>query len=211
MKTAGQILNQTRLELKIDLKQVAKDTKIRSQYLAFIESDAYTQLPNSTVAKGFIRNYSEYLHLNPDHVLAVFRRDFIEDVRGQIIPRGLSTPVSSRFVWTPRLTLITGVLLVITLFISYLFYQYRMLSGPPNLVIDQPSNNIVTTEDIVTVSGNTDPEATLSINNEKIVLNGGGKFTFRWKLPQKGEQIITIVAISKAGRTTSQSRTVIYK
>jgi len=211
MKTAGQILNSARLEQKIELEQVAKDTKIRVEYLAFIESDAYSQLPNSTVAKGFIRNFAEFLHLHPDHILAVFRRDFLEDVRGQIVPRGLAAPVSSRFVWTPRLTLFTLILVVLIFFFTYLIYQYRMLSGPPSLLISEPQNGIVTTEEIITISGKTDPEATVSINDEKIVLFGGGKFSFRWKLSQKGEQTITIMAISKAGRTRSVSRTVIYR
>lgn len=211
MKTAGQILNASRLEQKLDLKKIAKDTKIRVEFLAFIESDTYSHLPNSTVTKGFIRNYAEYLNLNPDHVLAVFRRDFLEDIRGQIVPRGLATPVSNRFVWTPRLTLFTAITIVLIFFLSYLIYQYRLLSGPPNLLIIEPQNGIVTTEDIITISGKTDPEATVSINNEKIVLSGGGKFDFRWKLDQKGEQTVTIIAISKAGRTKSETRTIIYK
>ena len=119
MISTGQILNSARVKANIDLPTVAKDTKIRSEFLAFIESDAYHELPNSTVAKGFIRNYAEYLNLNPDHVLAVFRRDFIENFKGQIVPRGLADPVSSRFVWTPRLTLITGTVAVLVFFFFY--------------------------------------------------------------------------------------------
>ncbi len=211
MISTGQILNSARVKANIDLPTVAKDTKIRSEFLAFIESDAYHELPNSTVAKGFIRNYAEYLDLNPDHILAVFRRDFIENYRGQIVPRGLADPVSSRFVWTPRFTLITGTVAVLVFFFFYLFYQYRLLSGPPSLTITEPQQGIVTTENILTIIGKTDPEATVSIQGEKIPTQGGGNFSFRWELPGKGEQSVTIIAVSKSGKTTSESRTIIYK
>lgn len=211
MKTAGRLLSDARLAQKIELKDVAKATKIKSEYLALIESDAYSQLPNSTVARGFIRNYSEFLHLKPDHVLAIFRRDFIEDLRGQIIPRGFATPVSSRFIWTPKKTLFTGIFLIFIFFFFYLFYQYRLLSGPPTLVVSEPVDNTVSTESIITISGYTNPEATLSINNTKVTLSGGGKFSFRWELPQKGEQTVTLMATSKSGKVTSVSRTVIYR
>jgi len=211
MKSTGRILNETRVLQKIELGAVAQATKIRPEYLAFIEADAYSHLPNSTVAKGFIKNYSEFLHLNPDHMLAIFRRDFIEDNRGQIVPRGIADPVSTRFVWTPKLTLFLIVAVIVIIFFFYLYYQYRMLSGPPFLAVDQPQDRTVTTENIITITGRTNPEATLSINNEKVPLSGGGKFSFRWQLPQKGEQQITIVAISKANKTNSLTRTIIYR
>lgn len=210
MKTAGQILKDARLAQKLDLKDIAKTTKINLEYLSFIEADTYQYLPNSAVARGFIRNYSEYLHLKPEHILAVFRRDFIEDLSGQIIPRGFTTPVSPRFVWTPKITLLVGITTVIISFFVYLFYQYRLLSGPPTLIIAEPANQTVTTENIITISGQTNPEASLSINNTRVTLSGGGKFSFRWELPQKGEHTITLVATSKSGKITSVSRTVTY-
>lgn len=211
MKTTGKILYETRLNKKIELSDVSKATRIKLDYLTAIESDNYSELPNSTVAKGFIRNYSEFLSLNPDHVLAVFRRDFVENPQGQIVPRGLAVPVTSRFVWTPRLTLISVTAFILTSFIVYLIYQYRLLSGPPSLIIAQPIEGMVTTENIITISGKTDPEATISINNNKITTTGGGRFDFRWELSDKGEQQITLVAVSKSGKITSQTRTVIVR
>ena len=109
MKTTGQILHESRLAQKLDLEDIARITKIRSQALRIIEADDYSHLPDSTVAKGFIRNYAKFLNLNPEHVLAVFRRDFIENKLGQIVPRGLADPVDRVSFWTPRTTILAAV------------------------------------------------------------------------------------------------------
>src|SRR3989344_8659187 len=133
MKTVGQILQATRNAQKLDLKDVSRITRIRDRFLEAVEADDYTQLPSGAVARGFIRNYSEFLRLKPESILAVFRRDFVENEAGQIVPRGLAQPVSEVSLWTPRTTIIAIITFVFTLFGAYLIYQYRVLTGPPPL------------------------------------------------------------------------------
>jgi len=210
MKTVGQILQAARNGQKIDLKDVARITKIRSNFLAAIEADDYAQLPSGTVAKGFIRNYSEFLGIKPDSVQAVFRRDFAENDQGQIVPRGLSQPVSEVSVWTPRTTLIAGITLVFTVFVGYLFFQYLNLTGPPSLKISQPLDRIEITDQTVEVSGATDPEATISVNGQLVALEKGGRFSFRLPIIG-GENKISVTATSKYGKTSVITRTVIKK
>ena len=210
MKTVGQILQAARNGQKIDLKDVARITKIRSNFLAAIEADDYAQLPSGTVAKGFIRNYSEFLGLHPESVQAVFRRDFAENDQGQIVPRGLSQPVSEVSVWTPRTTLIAGITLVFTVFVGYFFFQYLNLTGPPSLKIFQPSDKTEITDQTVEVSGATDPEATISVNGQLVALEKGGRFSFRLPITD-GENKISVTATSKYGKTSIITRTVIRK
>ena len=210
MKTVGQILQAARNGQKIDLKDVARITKIRSNFLAAIEADDYAQLPSGTVAKGFIRNYSEFLGLHPESVQAVFRRDFAENDQGQIVPRGLSQPVSEVSVWTPRTTLIAGITLVFTVFVGYLFFQYLNLTGPPSLKIFQPLDKTEITDQTVEVSGATDPEATISVNGQLVALEKGGRFSFRLPITD-GENKISVTATSKYGKTTVVTKTVIKK
>ena len=210
MKTVGQILQAARNGQKIDLKDVARITKIRSNFLAAIEADDYAQLPSGTVAKGFIRNYSEFLGLHPESVQAVFRRDFAENDQGQIVPRGLSQPVSEVSVWTPPTTLIAGITLVFTVFVGYLFFQYLNLTGPPSLKIFQPLDKTEITDQTVEVSGATDPEATISVNGQLVALEKGGLFSFRLPIIN-GENKISVTATSKYGKTSIITRTVIRK
>lgn len=210
MKTTGQILKETRLSRHIDLDQVSTVTKIRPALLGYLEADNYGRLPSATVAKGFIRNYAKFLGLNPDHLLSLFRRDFVENQQGQIVPRGMVDPVNQISFWTPRTTIIAFVTLVFTLFGAYMLYQYRILTGPPALTLQKPLDYAEVTGDTVEVVGTTDPEASLSVNSQPVVLEKGGQFHLRLPLVP-GENIISVTSLSKSGKSTTISRIVTLK
>ncbi len=210
MKTVGQILQETRNSKHIDLGDVARVTRIRPQFLEIIEADDYSKLPSGAVARGFIKNYSEYLGLSPDNVLAVFRRDFVEDPRGQIVPRGMVAPAENLGFWTPRTTVWAVVSTVLTIFLGYLIFQYHILTGPPDLVLAEPKNNISTSQESILVIGHTDPEATLMVNGQQVVLDKGGKFSFRVAL-NPGENQIKITALAKSGKAAVVLRSVTLK
>ena len=207
MKTAGQILQASRTAKKLEVEDVARITKIRPQFLKFLEVDDYTRLPNATVARGFIRNYCEFLGLNPEHLLAVFRRDFDENPKGQIIPRAVTQPVKSTSLWTPRTTVIATMTLIFALFGAYLFYQYRLLTGPPSLEISSPTGTLSVNQSTLEVIGKTDPEATISVNGQLVALDKGGSFSLRIPL-ELGSNEIVVTAIAKSGRKSTISKTV---
>ena len=93
MRTAGEILSGKRNQLGLSLDQIEKDTKIRKKYLEAIEKNNYSFFSESTTVKGFIRNYALILEIPPENILAIFRRDFIENEKGQIIPRGFTKEI----------------------------------------------------------------------------------------------------------------------
>jgi cytoskeletal protein RodZ len=61
----GEWLRQRREELDISLEQADEDTRIRARYLEALEAEDLEALPNSVVARGFLRNYAAYLELDP--------------------------------------------------------------------------------------------------------------------------------------------------
>ncbi len=210
MKTVGQILQSARSAQKLDLKDVSRITRIRARFLEAVEADDYSLLPSGAVARGFIRNYSEFLGLNPLTTQATFRRDFVENEQGQIVPRGMVKPVSEVSFWTPRTTIIAAITLIFTLFGAYLIFQYRVLTGPPPLRLISPIVNLETADSTVEVVGITSPEATVSVNGDLVALEKGGRFFLRLPLAT-GDNIILIIATSKSGKTASLIRTVIKK
>ncbi len=207
MKTAGQILQFHRLAKKLSIAEVSSITKIRPKQIELIESDNYSKLPSGAVAKGFVRNYGEFFGLKPDYILAIFRRDFVENQQGQIVPRGMVDPVNGASLWTPKSTAISFVSLVFTLFGFYLLYQYRVLTGPPSLQLINPPTDLVTSERSIEVVGTTDPEATVSFHGQVIILDKGGRFSFRAPL-ESGENTLEVEAISKQGKSVKITRQV---
>jgi len=69
----GQLLQQTRIEQELSLKDVEAQTRIRQEYLQALEQGEWDHLPNPAVAKGFLRTYARFLKIESHpQVQAVF-------------------------------------------------------------------------------------------------------------------------------------------
>ena len=107
MKTVGDIIKEARVKNKLSIEYIASRTKIRVEYLEAIEANAFEKLPSAIHAKGFITNYAKYIGLNTANVLAVFRRDFVSDKVGRVVPRGFTDPIAIKTrVFNPTTTAI---------------------------------------------------------------------------------------------------------
>ena len=76
--------------------------------------------------------------------------------------------------------------------------------------ISQPNNEYSTNSPSVQVTGRTDPEVKLSINNQEIGVDVTGKFSQEIKLSDNINTIV-IEATAKGGKTTKIERTVFLK
>lgn len=127
MKTVGEILKETRIKKGVDFEMIEKKTKIRKKYLTALETNDFAKIGQATTAKGFIKNYGEYLGLDSPSLLAIFRRDYAEDKAGQVILKGMAEPLNRpRFFWTPKKAFIAAVALVF-LFLG-IFLGWHLLS-----------------------------------------------------------------------------------
>jgi len=78
---------------------------------------------------------------------------------------------------------------------------------PPNLVLTHPQENEKIIEDIILIEGQTEPDATLKINNNIISIDNDGKFrTSISAIP--GRNKIVIISKDKAGNYTEVERNV---
>ena len=87
MKPIGIILQTARKEAEMTIEDVSRKTKIRSRYLEFIEKNEWHRLPGIAYTKGFVKAYAETVGLHPEKVLAVFRREFIEEENKKVLPQ----------------------------------------------------------------------------------------------------------------------------
>lgn len=208
MHTVGEILKKARLEKRIDLDDIEKTLKIRKKFLSALEDNTWDQLPSLPYIKGFIRNYSGYLGLKPDQMLAIFRRQFSLREKTGVIPKGLAHPLDEpAFRFTPKFIIATSIISFIIFFFGYLFFQYNNYVSPPNLTIDSPKEGETLNSDKIEVTGKSDSDAVVSVNNLKIATNQNGEFASTVRL-SPGINTISIESTSKYGKKKTITRTI---
>lgn len=211
MRTVGQILKEERLRKYYTLEEVEKATKIRKELLQALEEDQYFKLPPPTFIQGFIKNYGRFLDLPVEKLLAVFRREFSDQKNPPRVLQSFTDPLSKRkFRMTPARFLTLLILGLIAVFFTYLWFEYRFLTGAPFLEVSQPLNQQNVEEEIMEVSGRTDPEAKVTVNNQQINIDISGKFTQQIRLTE-GTNNILVTATSKSGKVSKVERTVFLR
>jgi len=79
MESLGQKLRETREQHNFSIEQVARDTHISKQYLEALEQEDFSIIPGETYIIGFLRNYAEYLSLNPEELVALYKNIQIQE------------------------------------------------------------------------------------------------------------------------------------
>lgn len=211
MKTVGEILRNERLKKKLALSEVEGATKIKVRFLEALERNDFSKIADATIVKGFIKNYAEYLGLSSRDLLAIFRRDFIEDKKGQILPRGVYEPLySSKFSWTPKMTVAASLIALFLILAIYLSFQLFGFLGAPSLEIYSPKNKESVKETEINIQGKTNPDATVSVNGEIILVLTDGSFEKTVTL-SAGENKFLIEAVSRRGKKSLKEVVVRYE
>lgn len=69
MQTLGALLRERREAMGVSLAEVEVATRIRQKYLSALESEEWHMLPGEVVGRGFLRNYADYLGLDPQEIM----------------------------------------------------------------------------------------------------------------------------------------------
>jgi hypothetical protein len=139
----GEILQTARERKGVDLTRAERETKIRARHLAALESGDVADLPALVYAKGFLRNYSTYLGLDADEVLARWRRE-IDQPGAAETPR-LKPPPQPITAPNRGLKLTTGLIVALVLativfaFVGYIGLQLVRFTQNPEISLNGPS------------------------------------------------------------------------
>jgi cytoskeleton protein RodZ len=71
--TIGQRLKKEREYRNLTLEKAAEATRIRRSYLQALEADDFSAMPSPVQARGFLRNYAQYLDLDLDQIIDELR------------------------------------------------------------------------------------------------------------------------------------------
>jgi cytoskeleton protein RodZ len=72
----GEALRAARRAQGASLADVAAETRVRESYLAALEEEDFAALGGDVYVKGFLRSYARFLRLDPDPLLATYRREY---------------------------------------------------------------------------------------------------------------------------------------
>jgi cytoskeletal protein RodZ len=152
----------------VDLYRAERDTKIRARYLAALERGEWGELQGDVYTKGFLRNYAVYLGLDPEEVIAQWRRE-----RGNVpppktvlaVPKPIAQP-------RPGLQFSPGIVVAALLTILvvgvgiWLGIQVMRFAKPPTLAVTSPPQATVQLQQdqtSYTLAGTSIPGATVSV------------------------------------------------
>ena len=204
----GEILLMARQSKGIELERAARDTKIRARYLAALESGEFRELPGAVYTKGFLRNYAQYLGLDPDVVVAHYKRELggRPTERVAVVMKTLRAPRGGLTV--TRGLLVAGVLtLLVIAFAGYIGVQFLRFVQPPVLTITRPATVDSTIDAETTVlAGTASAGATVTITGPDgpltVTATNAGTWTADVPL-RKGRNEFLIVALDP--QTTKKS------
>ncbi len=120
----GEILRRTRVHYGQSLEEVEVVLRIRASQLEALEKGDVTQLPGRVYAIGFVRSYSEYLGLDGDKMVHLFKEQSV----GRKAKPDLSFPVPASESKVPNMMIIAGSIfgfLVLVGFIAFAMFPER--------------------------------------------------------------------------------------
>lgn len=203
MRKISEILKESRLKKHLTLADVERDTKIKKQFLEYLERGEFKKLPSESYALGFVKNYASYLGISVVTAAALFRREN-ESSKIDIMPsyKKKTQSSSKKFLLrSPRGFFILGIIIVVSI---YLAFQFSFLFVGPKLSVYSPKKDTVIDSNVVEVEGKTDPYATVTVNGEEVYVDLTGSFR-KTLYVYSGDSEIVVISKNRYGKE-SESR-----
>jgi cytoskeletal protein RodZ len=191
MKRASDLFQTSRLDRELDIGEISKKTKIPAHYLSAFENEDIASFPEEPYCSLMVKEYANFLGLNGDDVLCLFRRDHHRQINS--IDKSPSS-----FSITPHTTYSFLVIGLVILFSIYLVTEYFKFQKPPILKITWPEK---ISEKTLIIECSTDPESTVKINDDLVLVDQNGLFKKTIEV-SSSESKIVVESISPAGIST---------
>jgi cytoskeletal protein RodZ len=115
---------------QVSLREIADVTKISIRYLEALEENRFDVLPAPVFAKGFLREYSRYVGLDPDEVVNTYLTAHSETQPEEEDEPWTAPRRRQSLEWTSGLLLALAVVVVLALVALVAFYAERSRDAP---------------------------------------------------------------------------------
>lgn len=202
-------LKEEREKRKISLDELSVKTKIIKKYLLALEECRFNDLPVAEVyQKNYLKRYVEALGIDSTSFLEQYLAE--EKVTDKKSRYSFKKFTGTYWQWVPSLLRYGLIAIILLAIVFYLGLQVKRIIEPPRLLIYYPPDGLVVDIPTVFIQGETNSEVEVFINGQKIMTNESGVFKEEINL-SAGVNTINILAQKKHGKTTSETRYVVFK
>jgi len=210
-------LRRAREEAGLSKEKAAQLLNLPAKYIEYLERGELDRLPADVYSRGFLRKYAKVLDIDPDLSVLEFEKE-IKIIRHLNKGAGKKTsehqPLpslsSNRWIITPKTLGLGAGAILFLLVAGYLAYQLHFLISPPGLSVFEPAPDSMTENAVLTVKGETEVSAKLTINGQMVYVDKDGRFQQEMTLSQ-GLNVIRIEAANRFGKTNLVVRQVMLK
>jgi len=137
MESIGEKLRLARERNNLTIEQVARETHVAKRFLKALEDEDFAAFPGETYAMGFLRSYAEYLGLNAEELVGIYR-----NIKIQEQPLPMNELLESRPRLPPLRIIIFAVAAILALAaVSYLVYRATARAAGPAAAVQKPSQS----------------------------------------------------------------------
>jgi len=202
MLSVGTLLKSTREKQNLSIEDVEKQLKIRKRFILALEHDAWDAFTSKIYIEGILKNYAHLIHLDDTKVVAFFRREYEKKDEIRFKRKVHTSYLSS----DSKRTLIGVFILVSLVLFGYFFLQLYYYFKPPSITIVSPTKTTFKRDTAITIVGQTEKEAVLTIGNERVYLDKNGGFTYVYPLTKK-INILHLEVVGANGKKTTIEKT----
>ncbi len=192
---------------KMTLKEVSKETGISLGNLKKIENGEWTKLPAKIYVQDFLSKCADLFALKKSVFLDLYEKENGFEINQN---KRLEKISKRSFIITPKLAVKSVFILFIAIVLFYFFFQLNNLIGDPKLIVSEPERDIITTSKELTVSGQTQRDNKVTINDNEVFVNVDGGFSEIIPL-QSGMNSIKIKAINRLNKESIITRRIILE
>ncbi|MEK7612026.1 MAG: helix-turn-helix domain-containing protein [Patescibacteria group bacterium] len=205
---------QEKLKEHIDAKNISHEklaelSGVSLRHIEAILIGESRKLPPAPYIRGYLLKMANVLNANGDELWSIYEREMKESL---IQTSGAADRLPHNRFALKRLnsSVIIGTLIAIVV-LAYGAANVDRFLGKPSLVIQNPgSETLVTTANVILITGSIDPKDALVIDGEPQTTDTKGNFSKSYNLDE-GLNRITFTARRLLGRETTITRQIIYQ
>ncbi|HMM42683.1 MAG TPA: DUF4115 domain-containing protein [Thermomicrobiales bacterium] len=123
MSNFGELLRQARDYKGVTLREAERATRISRAHLAALEAEDFSALPAMTDARGIVRNYGQYLGLDPLTTVELFEQRSSEIARRRNVVSATTT-YDARTHWAPNFAIIAFMIIMAGIIFTWIYSAY---------------------------------------------------------------------------------------